>query len=104
MPQFIQEDMKNQFGENSCVIKFVAPSSVGVYDAKIVLNVSSLVNELYTTIGVQELFVHANPVGNSGEFSFAASPGSTVYLSINAYDPVTGTKISPSKILSVILV
>ncbi len=104
LPSFVQDEIKTQFGENPCVIKFTAPEKVGVYDVQVNVNISGTDNELHSSVGVQDIFVHASPVGSSGEFSFAITPGSRVYLSINAYDPVTGSQISPSKILSASLV
>ncbi len=99
-PEEIKDKLRNEFGEGACVLLFTAPNETGIYQAEISANVSGIEESTVTTLSVQEVFVFAYPASTEeGAFTFAFSPGSTIYLVINAYDPVSGSNIDPSKIL-----
>ncbi|MEM3207887.1 MAG: hypothetical protein QXQ87_07650 [Halobacteria archaeon] len=105
-PDFVRSELQSQ-ASNSSVVNFTVPAKTGLYRAQVGLNLSGSVKTVETTIGVQSLFVHGNPVDSSGGFSFLASPRSNVTLRINAWDPknfqtLCGDKIHGAGLLEVV--
>ncbi|MCK5040040.1 MAG: hypothetical protein KAR87_03670, partial [Candidatus Aenigmarchaeota archaeon] len=100
IPTFVRYDIEDQFGEDACVIKFMTPSSNGVYSIKVTVNdtVTGSLSELKTLIPIQDVDAFAMPVNENGVFNPAYSSGENMYLAIQAFDLYTGAPISEENI------
>lgn len=97
VPFDIQEEIKQRLGENLTIINFTAPSTTGVYDVLIQVNLTDWTNAR-TTISIQDLFVHGEPVNKNGWFSPKVAPGAYARLMIMAFDPSNGEQLSAGQI------
>ncbi len=98
VPPWIQDEIKRHAGEGACVINFTAPSETGVYKVTVTVNLSGTIEEARTSIGVQRIFVHGEPVTSDGMFSPVVSRRENVTLRIMAFDPAQGTELPASNI------
>ena len=104
-PEFLKEDMKREFGNNSCVILLTVPENNGIYDVKISTTIGNMTEYDSSVVSVQDIFIFADPInGETGNFQWAIGPGGTVTLMINAYDPTTGSPIPAANITSAYLI
>ncbi len=98
VPPWIQDEIKRHAGEGACVINFTAPGETGVYKVTVTVNLSGTIEEARTSIGVQKIFVHGEPVTSDGMFSPVVSRRENVTLRIMAFDPKSGTELPASNI------
>ncbi|MGB2729072.1 MAG: hypothetical protein WBD09_11530 [Halobacteriota archaeon] len=98
VPPWIQDEIKRHAGEGACVINFTAPGETGVYKVKVTVNLSGTIEEARTSIGVQKIFVHGEPVTSDGMFSPVVSRRENVTLRIMAFDPAQGTELPANNI------
>jgi hypothetical protein len=88
----IQSEIKMMLGNNFTIINFTAPSTNGMYNVVVQANISGWV-KASTTISVQDMFVHGEPVNKNGWFNPKVSPGGIVRLNIMAFNPSTGERL-----------
>ena len=98
VPTDVQSEIKKDLGENLTIINFTAPSTNGVYDVLVQTNLTSDWTKVKTSIVVQDLFVHGEPVNKMGWFSPTVAPDAFARLSIMAFDPSDGSMLDASKI------
>jgi len=98
VPPWIRDEIKRHAGEGACVINFTAPGKTGVYKVTVSVNLSGTVEDARTSIGVQKIFVHGEPVTNDGMFSPVVSRRENVTLRIMAFDPTSGMELPADKI------
>jgi hypothetical protein len=98
VPPWVQDEIKRHAGEGACVINFTAPGETGVYKVTVSVNLSGTVEDARTSIGVQRIFVHGEPVTSDGMFSPVVSRHENVTLRIMAFDPKQGTELPASNI------
>ena len=104
IPDFILEDFESQAGSDACVLFLTAPATTGLYDAKINVSINSATTQISTTVSVQDVFFNAFPMSSQGGFQMSVSPGQTLYLAIEGYDSLTGTRIEAENISSARLI
>ncbi|MCK5322481.1 MAG: hypothetical protein KAJ47_04405, partial [Candidatus Aenigmarchaeota archaeon] len=87
LPPFVKDDITREMGAGLCAVKFVAPSTNDVYNIEVTADLNGSSENAYSMISVQEIFMWAYPVGSNGMWTDAFTPGSRVYMAIDAYDP-----------------
>ncbi|MDD5615396.1 MAG: Ig-like domain-containing protein [Candidatus Methanoperedens sp.] len=97
VPTDIQSEIKMMLGNNFTIINFTAPSTNGIYNVVVQANISGWV-KASTTISVQDMFVHGEPVNKNGWFNPKVSPGGFVRLNILAFNPSTGGRLTAANI------
>ncbi|MDO8726564.1 MAG: Ig-like domain-containing protein [Candidatus Methanoperedens sp.] len=97
VPLDIQSEIKMMLGNNFTIINFTAPSANGMYNVVVQANISGWV-KASTTISVQDMFVHGEPVNKNGWFNPKVSPGGFVRLNILAFNPFTGERLNAANI------
>ncbi|VVB86781.1 Uncharacterised protein [uncultured archaeon] len=97
VPADVQSDIKMMLGNNFTIVNFTAPSTNGIYNVVVQANISGWV-KASTTISVQDMFVHGEPVNKNGWFNPKVSPGGFVRLNIMAFNPSTGERLTSENI------
>ncbi len=92
VPPDIQAEIKMVLGNNFTIINFTAPSTNGIYNVVVQANISGWV-KASTTISVQDMFVHGEPVNKNGWFNPKVSPGGFVRLNILAFNATMGERL-----------
>ncbi len=103
-PEFVKEEMTRRFGGSACVINFTTPNAEGAYSTEVNVTIGSASEISYSSINVQQLFVSAHPMSMFDAYQWYVTPGSRVYLGIDAFDGATGTKIDAANITSASLI
>lgn len=93
----IQAEIKMVLGNNFTIINFTAPSTNGMYNVVVQANISGWV-KASTTISVQDMFVHGEPVNKNGWFNPKVSPGGFVRLNILAFNATMGERLAAADI------
>jgi hypothetical protein len=99
-PQWVRDDVIKKVGTGACVISFATPGENGIYEAKVRVNLSGSLEEARTSISVQNIFLHGEPINANGWFSPFFSPKSNVTLMIMTFDPSSMGELDASKINS----
>jgi len=97
VPTDVQDEIKQKLGENVTIINFTAPSTNGVYDVLVQVNFTDWA-KVRTSICVQEIFVHGEPVNKNGWFSPTVAPDAYARLMIMAFNPKTGEMLDADAI------
>ena len=97
VPPDVQAEIKMELGNNFTVINFTAPSTNGIYNVNVQANISGWV-KASTTISVQDMFVHGEPVNKNGWFNPKVAPGGYVRLNILAFNASTGERLTAENI------
>lgn len=88
VPPWMQDEIERH-ARDASIITFQTPSSTGIYDVKVSVNLNGTVEEAYTNIGVQDIFVDGQPTTSDGRFAPMVSRYDNVTLMIMAFDPKT---------------
>ncbi|MFZ3168412.1 MAG: carboxypeptidase-like regulatory domain-containing protein, partial [Candidatus Methanoperedens sp.] len=86
VPNWLQDEI-NSRSPNASVISLTAPGAVGIYNAKVIVNLNGTTEETGTSFGVQDIFLNAFPVSNDGLFTMSVSSQDNVTLNIRAFNP-----------------
>lgn len=104
-PIWIQEKMKENFGEKACVIRFLTPEGSGDYKLELSAIISNSTHEIYNYIDVTSLFTYASSVScETLGWQKSLAPGAVACFEISAYDASTGAKINTVNITDVNLI
>lgn len=97
VPPWVQDEIRRE-ARNASIINFTAPAETGVYDVVVTVNLGGTLEEARTSIGVQSIFVHGEPVTSEGWFSPVVSRQENVTLRIMAFDPAQRMELPASNI------